>query len=57
MKIYIVTTARRLSKQHSESRVVGFVSCFGWESQRKALEKAAYKYPGMGNWSVHLKRR
>lgn len=50
MKIYFVTTTTRVNKKQIRSRIVGFVSTFGWES---AEDKAAKKYPGMDNYQVH----
>lgn len=53
MKVYYVTNEQRMGKKQVVSKVVGFVSIFGWESQKTAIEKASAKYPHMSNWSVH----
>lgn len=53
-KIYYVTEQRRLNKKRVESKVVGFVSVFGWES---AEDKAAKKYPHNQDITLHEKPR
>ena len=45
-----VTTTRKLNKKTEESRTIGFVSVFGWET---AIKKAAQKYPGYQNLQLH----
>lgn len=50
IKLFYVTQATRVSKKRVSSRVVGFVSTFGWE---KPEDKAAKKYPQLENFDVH----
>lgn len=50
VKLFYVTSERKLNKRTSESRVVGFVSVFGWESAKK---KAEAKYPGFAISGLH----
>lgn len=52
-RIYYVTESFRCKKRVT-SKVVGFVSVFGWES---AEDKAARKYPHNQNISLHEKPR
>lgn len=52
-KLFYVTTANRQGK-HTTSRVVGFVSTFGWES---AETKAKRKYPNLDQFSLHERPR
>lgn len=50
-KLFWVTSAHKLNKKQQLSRVIGFVTVFGWES---AEVKATRKYPGHDNYGVHL---
>lgn len=50
MKTFIVTQSQQVNKRQIRSKVVGFVSVFGWES---AEDKAAKKYAGLDNIQVH----
>lgn len=50
MKLYTVTQTQQVNKKHTRSKVVGFISVFGWES---AEEKAARKYAGLENLQIH----
>lgn len=52
-RIFYVTTVNQFSKKQQRSSVVGFISLFGWESDKRAIEKAVAKYPNQDNWSVH----
>lgn len=51
-KIFFVTKATFVNKRTVKSKVVGFVSTFGWES---AEAKAKAKYPGLSNFQLHEK--
>lgn len=50
MKTFLVTQAIPLSKKTSKSKVVGFITTFGWE---KPEEKAGKKYPHLDRFQVH----
>jgi hypothetical protein len=52
VKIYYVTTTREVNKKRRESRIIGFVSVFGWESAEK---KAHCKYPTYEITGLHEK--
>lgn len=49
-KLYFVTREITVNKGNVKSKVMGFVSVFGWE---KPEVKAAAKYPGFNNIKVH----
>lgn len=53
-KVFLVSTNRKVSRNYIESKIVGFVTVFGWE---KPVVKAAAKYPGLGNIQVHESTR
>ncbi len=53
-KLYWVTERVKLNKKQEKSRVVGFVSVFGWESAEK---KAQAKFPGFDISGVHEAQR
>lgn len=48
-KLFIVTQEQQVNKKTRKSKVIGFISVFGWES---AEQKAAAKYP-WGGVSIH----
>lgn len=58
IKLFLVTNRQVASKKQTRSRAVGFVSIFGWESERHAEKKAQEKYPGFpGVLEIHEKPR
>lgn len=50
MKLYLVTQQQKVNKKTRVSKVVGFISVFGWES---AGDKAARKYPELEDIQLH----